>query len=118
MNKDDASRVMAILASAYPRVQLLPATVQIWYDAALSRCDAELGLRCAMDLVAEPSSKGEFPSPAQFNAIRRLHERRFAPPTPEEQEQNSRLPDDKAQEWFDKMREALGQPPKDRSETT
>lgn len=109
MTEDEATQVLALFTAAHPKVTLTPTTVQVWFQAALSKTDFELGRRIALDLVA--AERG-FPTPAAFNAWkRRLKEQddMRKRPAPEEP---TLLPTDEAHRVLDEMRVKLGRPPR------
>lgn len=113
MTREEAAKVMAVFAGAFPRVDLTPETVNVWFDASLERCDFELGLKLALDLIGNPAraDKG-FPRPADFNEalrIHRLHEsmRHRPPELPPEPKTEA----EKAKAHIDEARRLLGVKP-------
>ena len=107
---------MSVLTAAYPRVRLLPEAVAVWYEAALANTDPEMGLRIAIDLVAEPKASVEFPTPAQFNERKRVLLNRQAATTPgPPADEWKPLPRPELEKVLSEMREKLGHPTSSRS---
>lgn len=71
MNRGDADQILAILAAPHGWT-IESDTKDVWYQAALERCDAELATAIAVRLV---ESEERFPTPARFNKERAAVER-------------------------------------------
>lgn len=63
MNRADAAQVMAVLSAPHG-FTVEPDSLEVWYQAALERCDPELGIEVAVRLV---ETVEKFPTPAAFN---------------------------------------------------
>ena len=115
MTRDEAIDVLKILTTAHPKITLTEHAISIWYECTLRTMDHTLGRKIALDCVAEIP---EFPTPAAYNAIRRRHFAALAPkPKPAEPEEWQQLPSEKARAEFDKLRETLGWPKQEATET-
>jgi hypothetical protein len=71
MNHSEAAQVLAVMAAPYPW-DVDDDQAEVWYQAALQRCDFDLGLEIAMRIV---ETEERFPAPARFNKERQLVER-------------------------------------------
>lgn len=71
MNRADADQVLAILSAPHGFTTEAD-TMEVWYQAALERCDAELATAVAVRLV---ECEERFPTPARFNKERSTIER-------------------------------------------
>lgn len=63
MNRDEAASVLAIIAAPYPW-DVADDQAEVWFQAALQRCDHELGVDVAVRLA---ETHERMPTPAQFN---------------------------------------------------
>lgn len=76
MNRREAAEVLAVL-QILPYGQLDAVKVEVWFEAALASCPAEVGVEVARYLVKTCT---EFPTPAEFNAhVRRVERGRQTP---------------------------------------
>lgn len=64
MNRDEAASVLAIIAAPYPW-DVADDQAEVWFQAALERCDHELGIEVAVRLA---ETMDRMPTPAAFNA--------------------------------------------------
>lgn len=66
MNRADAAQVLAILAAPHG-FTIEPDTMEVWYQAALERIDADEATAVAVRCV---ETDERFPTPARFNTVR------------------------------------------------
>lgn len=72
MNRQEAAQVMLVLQTL-PYGAVDDVKLEVWWQAALQDCPADVGFEVAQHLV---KTSEEFPAPAMFNAHRRRIERR------------------------------------------
>ncbi len=71
MNKTEAAQCLAIMAAPFPW-DVDDDQAEVWYQAALQRCDLAVGIEVAVRIV---ETDERFPTPARFNAERATYER-------------------------------------------
>lgn len=79
MTRQEAAKILAALASGWPGVTIASDQAEVWFHAALTDIDFEVGLEAVMHLIG---TEERFPSIARFNAARRMKARRSAEDEP------------------------------------
>lgn len=90
MNRDEAAQCLAIIAAPYPW-DVPDDQAEVWYQAALERCDTELGVEVAVRLV---ETMERMPTPAAFNAaVAEIQRERYLAAKTEQAQAEGRLLD-------------------------
>lgn len=107
MTEEQATKILGVFSAAHPKVTLTPAMVDIWFQAALATTKFSDGMALALDLVA---TDPQFPTPASFNAAKRVRKDRERMQDQKDPEPMVEIPPAEAHRQIDNWREKLGYP--------
>lgn len=77
MNKQEAARIMAVMAAAFPGTTVTEETAEVWYRAVLHDISYEEGQACVERMLTDPdrSNPHSFPKLSEMQAVRRARRR-------------------------------------------